>query len=205
MISSSYYQWGPLLYHTQLDKLILKDLTNAAKDSKDYFSHGLNKLKNESNFSKVDVKKFKSRLQPYFDNFCEAYNFRCSKDSNFSKILELQNIWVNYQTNNKWRPPHFHSNCEASFVIYLEIPQGLKTFNDVDVEYQPGAVVFDYNRKDESRNYFKAINKHIVFPKKGDMFVFPYDLNHYTVPFYNKKTRISISGNLVVKERENNG
>ena len=203
MISSSYYQWGPLLYHTQLDKLILKDLTNAAKNSKDYFNHSLNKLKKESNFSKVDVKKFKLRLQPYFDNFCEVYNFRGNKDNNFSKILELENIWVNYQTNNEWRPPHFHSNCEASFVIYLEIPQGLKTFSNVEVEYQPGAVVFDYNRKDESRNYFKAINKHILFPKKGDMFVFPYDLNHYTVPFYNKKTRISLSGNLVVKEKRN--
>ena len=197
-INSSYYQWGPLLYYSKVEPLILKELDKTAKKSKHHFNHKLSKLKKEPNFSPQNIKKFKLLLQPYLNAFCLVYNSRCNSADKFLKKLELENIWANYQTNNEWRPPHYHTNCEASFVIYLDIPSDLKTFTDVSTEYQPGAVVFDYHRKDESRNYFKSINKHVVFPQRGDIFIFPYDLNHYTVPFYNTKTRVSISGNLIV-------
>ena len=92
-------------------------------------------------------------------------------------------------------PPHIHTNCQLSTVLYLQIPSGLKKENK---EYKgksagPGSVVFTYG---ESRDY--VVDEKSFLPVKGDFFVFPYNLKHYVSPFKSKGERISVSANFKI-------
>ena len=58
--------------------------------------------------------------------------------------------------------------------------------------------MFENDIKAQFSDKLKSINSLVHLPENGDMFIFPYNLQHYSVPFKTKATRISLSGNLEV-------
>ena len=103
----------------------------------------------------------------------------------------LKSLWVNFQKQYEYNPPHDHSEA-LSFVIYLKIPEALKKENKeyVGTSRGPGSIMFTYG---EGGRNFITYQSH--FPEERDIFVFPASLKHSVAPFVSPCERISVSGN----------
>lgn len=123
--------------------------------------------------------------------------------SNFYKVETrghiINSIWVNFQEKYEYNPPHMHSNCDLSFVIYIKIPYLLESEdkfpNTIDSkEHSNGRFSILYSTK------FNGLAcKDIDLDKsyEGKMLLFPANTMHCVYPFYTSdEYRISVAGNL---------
>lgn len=202
-IDFNYYNWGPLLCHCRLTQDHLNSLKQACDKADRYFDHKLFKLEKEYKFTEEDLNYFKGALQPYFDGYLHVYNNSWT-DNALDGHFELSSIWVNFQQQKESRPIHIHDNCDASFVVYIDIPDSIKDEYHLDhaSDMQPGSITFRHATRPNRFDVLLDISKHTFYPKPGDMYIFPYSLEHFTTPFYSEGTRISVSGNLKYVERE---
>jgi hypothetical protein len=202
-IDFNYYNWGPLLCQCRLTQDQLNTLKQACDRADRYFEHDLFKLNKEYVFTEQDYEHFKKALQPYLDGYVHVYNNNWS-NLNLNGSFELGTIWVNFQQEKESRPIHIHSNCDASFVIYVDIPESIKEEHRADhaTDMQPGTITFRHASRPDYSDILKDISTQTFFPRPGDMFIFPYSLEHFTTPFYGEGARISVSGNLKYVERK---
>ena len=180
------FPWGPLLLKQTIEPLDLK-----------YYLDGLNNTSNvkmDSYFGEVDRQvynndsNFKKLLFPYIKNYLRIEE---SKVEGFY----VSDLWINIYNNRTFVPPHTHSKCDLSFVFFLKTPpiEKLKNINE-------GSLCFSYGN--EQHTYIKTIkiSKHSISPKIGELYIFPSNLEHYTIPISNPKLeRISVSGNIIFK------
>jgi len=190
-----FYYSGPLLYHTQLKKNDLEKIKkicikNKTKDNrKNLAGH----LENEY---KIDIEKFNKLIQNYLTEYNIAFNHWYNK-----KISKFETIssWVNFMKQGEYNPPHIHSKCDLTCVLYLDIPSKLK---DENKKYLgtlknggPGSINFTYHLGDDPL----TINNSTFFPNTGDFFIFPATLLHSVFPFKSKIERISVSANFKIE------
>lgn len=187
-ISYNFYYWGPFLYKTKIDKIILKEIKKLCNKKIDTRRTLAGHLKEEY---KVDKIKFFNILHVYFNHYVmEAKKFYGNVNMNFN--LEIISSWVNYMKQNEYNPVHIH-NGDLSCVLYLQIPEKLKKEKNEHVANSapPGSICFLYG---ECRSL--NINYQYFFPEEGDFFIFPANLNHMVIPYKSKCERISLSANL---------
>ena len=101
-------------------------------------------------------------------------------------------LWINYQKQNDFNPPHDHDG-KLSFVIYLQIPDELKKEN---ANYKgkscgPGGIQFVYG--DGPRD---CVTYQSFMPEENDMYIFPAWLKHWVAPYKSDCILISVSGNV---------
>ena len=107
--------------------------------------------------------------------------------------LVLESLWVNYQREGDWNPPHIHTG-ELSMVIFLDVPRKIFDVQANSNTQHSGDLVF-YNGERITR---WQNNEWPVRPYNNLMFIFPSRLRHSVPPFYPQACRVSISGNWVV-------
>ena len=107
--------------------------------------------------------------------------------------FELSSLWVNYQKKNEYNPAHLHSGT-FSFVWYLDIPEEIRQEHNQQKSYKHtktrGLIQFSANHS----NDFIVLN-----PKTDDLLLFRAHHIHQVYPFYSDNTRISVSGNIIIK------
>ena len=107
--------------------------------------------------------------------------------------FELSSLWVNYQKKNEYNPAHLHSGT-FSFVWYLDIPEEIRQEHKQQKSYEHtktrGLIQFSANHS----NDFIVLN-----PKTDDLLLFRAHHIHQVYPFYSDNTRISVSGNIIIK------
>ena len=190
MMNYEQHIFGPLLFKTQVTEQDIKKVKNlCSKKNKDARDSLAGIIDNEY---EINQKEYAKILSPYLQPFKTAFDSWYQTD--ISKI-QCNSAWVNYMKSGESNPPHIHTNCQLSTVLYLQIPSGLKKENK---EYRgksagPGSIVFTYG---ESRDY--VVDEKSFLPVKGDFFVFPYNLKHYVSPFKSKGERISVSANFKI-------
>ena len=96
-----------------------------------------------------------------------------------------------YESN----PIHGHS-YDLSFVLYTEIPPGLKKEAEDTVSNNTKPGVINFVNKLELHRY--ELNVQSFIPEVGDMFIFPGTLNHFVNSFQSEGGRVSVSGNVKV-------
>tara|TARA_R100001224_G_C3991703_1_gene139501 strand:- start:283 stop:903 length:621 start_codon:yes stop_codon:yes gene_type:complete len=197
-INYSFFHWGPYLYKTTLTKDELKDIKNlCVKDpKKDTRKNLAGLIKHEY---EIDRTKLFSILLPYFESYAKGYQDYSGK--NFGKEVELISSWVNYMTKFESNPIHTHDE-DMSFVIFTQIPKELKQqWNDtVSSGTKPGSLNFMISLT----NNKTSINQHTFQPNEGDFYIFPADLNHFVNHFETNGERVSVSGNLKIKNERKN-
>jgi len=169
----------------KMDEEILKNnYTNAVpflsgKIKKEY---RINHFFNEQEIAK-DI--FKNIVK-----YTEMYNF----DTAF-KLVEviLDSAWINDQKEGEYQIIHKHSgrlSIGLSVIIFLKIPNFGKEYTH---EEQPmnGRTTLISN----SGGLFNKSN-YTINPSVGDMYVFPYDVQHVVYPFKGNGTRRSMSLNV---------
>jgi len=196
---SRFYYWGPLLFHTKIsDEDINKILSLCIKEkNKDSRKNLAGHIKEEYSINNIELTNI---LQLYFNDYAgyfkNWYNHKL-------KSVETTNSWVNFMKSGEFNPPHTHSDCDFSCVIYLDIPKELIQENKEYIgtlteKGGPGAISF----RAAISNVKYSIHRVDCFPEKGDFFIFPATLEHFVYPFKSNCERISVSANFKFKIEE---
>ena len=91
--------------------------------------------------------------------------------------VDIKGWWYNINLKGSWNTPHSHPRVDYALVWYLTDSDGLLRLMN------PHS-----NRVDNKDASFDT--------KKGDVLIFPGDLNHYVMPNIKEKDRVCISMNL---------
>lgn len=190
-INYSTYNWGPLLFSTNVDENIsVKLLENFKKENILYKKELANVVKEEFEF---DKNLFSNLLAPYLNVYLntaeEWYNKKIGNE------LEITHCWINFMKKNEFVPLHDH-NTDLSSVLYLEVPEKIEK-EEIDFLNKfggPGAIIFKYGENKQLN-----ITTAIIKPKKNQLLIFPSSLIHMVYPFKFEGYRISIATNYKLK------
>ena len=124
-------------------------------------------------------------------------------------VFSLKEIWVNYQKQNEFNPPHQHTG-EFSFVVFMKIPYHWKEQHAlpwVVNSNTPCASDFQFLLDEGSGLIPRGMGEHGTIeiplsPKdEGRMLFFRARQSHQVFPFYGtEEERITISGNIVIEQ-----
>ena len=120
---------------------------------------------------------------------------------NESVELNAHDLWVNFMKPGDFNPVHTHGG-DYSFVIFLDVPKKLIEEQDAfeGTSSKPGSLMFEFTQQAKPK---WALTGQAFKPRTGDMVIFPALLQHWVLPFKSKCTRVSVSGNLEVMNRQN--
>lgn len=186
------FHWGPCVVRFKISepfhKDLLEDANRARQANKDYRTNLAGHIREEY---AMDRKKFEVFFNSIFHLYHGAWRSFTGDLKNEPAKYLLKSLWVNFQKQNEYNPPHDHSEA-LSFVIYLKIPEALKKENAayVGTSRGPGSIMFTYG---EGGRKFITYQSH--FPEERDIFVFPASLKHSVAPFMSDCERVSVSGN----------
>ena len=189
-IPYNFYYSGPLLFKTKLTEEVLKELEQISNSKKDYRHSLAGAIEEEY---KIDTHFYKKLLQPYLDSYKEAfknwYNLEISKD------IKVITAWINKMKSGEFNPPHIHTNCKLSSVIFMndlneEVIKERENYKGTH-KGKPASLNFNFSINSDEL-YIQEFN-HV--PQRGDFFIFPAKLLHWVFPYKSNFTRISIAAN----------
>jgi uncharacterized protein (TIGR02466 family) len=187
------FNWGPCVTKFKIKPEYGKQLLDEAKfNDVDFRSKLAGQIDVETAYSEEAQAKMLPWLSAYFGVYDQAFERHINKKHDIKPHYVLSALWINYQKQNEFNPPHDHDG-KLSFVIYLKIPEELKKEN---AEYKgkscgPGGIQFLYGKGTRD-----CVTYMSYFPEELDMFIFPAWLKHWVSPFKSDCTRISVSGNV---------
>ena len=199
-IKTTYVQWGPYVIKTSLPKHIINKLKTEGKKAKESYSHKLAGHLDQQYLYPADVQRwFYDNMTPYIrayrDGHCKYHNLE-----NLKVELNADDLWVNYMKAGDFNPKHTHGG-DYSFVLFLDVPKALekeaKEFKGSGAK--PGSLLFEFTQQAKPRY---ATTGHSVMPETGDFYMFPAMLQHWVCPFKSKVTRISVSGNMRIVNKD---
>jgi len=195
-----FYYWGPYLFRSQITpaecKMLLKEGKKSRKKSHDFRSQLAGHLSEEYEL------KNKEEISEWFEKYILAYTdgYRQWRGREYIPMnsLHAADFWINYMKNNEFNPPHDHG-ADLSFVIYPEMPKELikENKNYKGTTVGPGGIAWFYGEGNE-----QYIDNVTLMPEAGDIFIFPSALKHWVFPFKSKVERISVSGNISFRRKD---
>jgi hypothetical protein len=189
-INYNFFHWGPFLYKTCLEEEEIKAIKKLCSKKSKHYNHRLAGLIKHEHV--INPKKMFPIIYPYLDSYARAYIEYSGKT--LGSRIELETSWVNYMTKFESNPLHGHDGA-LSFVIFIEIPKGLKKENKINKsDSNPGGL--NFINELSSNKYNITFQKFL--PEKGDFFIFPASLQHFVNHFQSEGERISVSGNLKI-------
>ena len=191
-----YHYWGPLLWSSKVPLEFCNQLLARGKTLTTSLNENLASIiDNVKVYTEQEDRKFLvDNLTPYLQSYLEFGKEWYQKSDPTLPELELLRHWINFQQPNEFNPEHTHTG-DLSFVIYLQIPESLKTENQAytGTSAGPGAIVFRYG---EDQDWAGSTQNFL--PERGDLFIFPSKLSHTVFPFKSQGERISVAGNFRV-------
>ena len=139
----------------------------------------------------------------YYKDWNNHYNVLVTKFKP-PPVFKLYDMWVNYQKQYEFNPPHRHTGM-FSFVVFVKIPTYWK---------EQHALPFSANSNNPCASDFQflmgqgmgdvaTIEISLEPEDEGRMLFFPAWLSHQVFPFYGTdKERITISGNIIFQKEE---
>jgi len=184
----SFSYWGPLLFKIKLNSKDLKECAKLCSKKSSEINDTLAGVIKHQHY--VSSQKFYDIIDPYLVSFRHGY--RQWYGQPLTKQINILTTWVNFMVAGEFNPPHTHTRCDFSSVLFLQIPEKLK---EEHKKFEgtgggPGAISFTYGEaQPHSLNYRS-------FPaEEGDLFIFPATLTHFVAPFMSQGERISMSAN----------
>ena len=199
-VDHSHINWGPYVMKTKVPDYIIKKLKTEGKKAKTSYNHSLaGHLDHQFLYPPKVQQWFYTEIHPiiqaYRNGHCKYHGIE-ELNVNFT----ADDLWVNYMQPGDFNPVHTHGG-DYSFVLFLEVPKQLKKEQEKfeGTSVKPGALQFEYTQQARPR---WATTGSTIKPETGDMFIFPALLQHWVCPFKSKVTRISVSGNLRILNRD---
>ena len=196
----NFLNWGPFVLRMKMPNYIIEKLKVEGKKAKVSYNKSLaGQLKYQFLYPQNIQKWFYNEIQPVF----QAYRDGHCKYHGIEKLsveMSADDLWVNYMKPGDFNPKHTHGGT-YSFVLFLDVPKKIheeaKKFEGTSSP--PGSLIFEYTQHARPRWATTAME---INPEPGDMYIFPALLQHWVCPFKSKVTRISVSGNLRITNRD---
>tara|TARA_R100001086_G_scaffold66954_1_gene31237 strand:+ start:699 stop:1301 length:603 start_codon:yes stop_codon:yes gene_type:complete len=133
-----------------------------------------------------------NEFQIYINTWIEGWK-KFSNKPNFNPKYRLTQMWINKMKAKEYNPIHVHTNCDLSFVLWLQIPPRIlkEAKNKETNASNPGNIGFLYGED----KWGVIAEKHFS-PLVNTLMMFPADLRHQVMHFDSKVTRISVAGNI---------
>ena len=199
-VDYGHINWGPYVMKTKVPNYILKKLLSEGKKTKQsYNAHLAGHLDNQFLYSPKIQQWFYNEIHPIIQSYRNGHcKFHGIEELNVE--LRADDLWVNYMQPGDFNPKHTHG-ADYSFVLFLDVPKQLQKEqeNFKGTSAKPGSLMFEFTQQAKPR---WATTGTSIRPKTGDMFIFPALLQHWVCPFKSKVTRISVSGNLRILNRD---
>jgi hypothetical protein len=125
-----------------------------------------------------------SIVNEYIDEFSKAIDYKVKSDGiDPNARLYALDPWINYQKKNEYIPAHDHQGFIA-YSLWVNVPE--------DNVFE---IIYSTISGETIKHYIPVTRQ-----SEGTIILFSAKLMHTVRPFYNsEETRISISGNLVLK------
>ena len=193
--------FGPYVMRTKIPEDMRKRLLNdGKKDLKSYHKQLAGHLHTQLKYNDKTTSWFYQESNFIWQAYREGW-------SNFTGLpnedveLNAHDLWVNFMKPGDFNPVHTHGG-DYSFVIFLDVPKKIleeeKEFEGTSAK--PGSLMFEFTQQAKPK---WSMTGQAIKPRTGDMLIFPALLQHWVVPFKSKCTRISVSGNLEIMNRQN--
>ena len=201
-VEYGHINWGPFVMRTKMPDYIIKRLLkdgDKLRKEDSYNKKLAGHLKSQFLFKKETQNWFYREISPilnaYRDGHCKFHGIE-----NLQVELSFDDLWVNYMKPGDFNPMHTHGG-DYSFVLFLDIPKKLAKEQEEfeGTSAKPGMLMFEYTQQAKPRY---ATTGTAIAPETGDFFVFPALLQHWVAPFKSKVTRISVSGNMKINNRD---
>ena len=193
--------FGPYVMATKVPEDIRKRLLqDGKKDLKSYHRNLAGHLHTQLKYNDKTTKWFYQESNFIWQAYREGWsNF--TGLPNYGVELNAHDLWINFMKPGDFNPVHTHGG-DYSFVIFLDVPEILeKEANEFEGSSSPpGSLMFEFTQQARPK---WALTGQSYRVKTGDMIIFPALLQHWVVPFKSKCTRISVSGNLEIMNRQN--
>ena len=135
----------------------------------------------------------------YFKDWNIYYNVHVAKSAP-PPVFELRSLWVNYQKQHEFNPPHIHLGCIFSFVVFMKIPTHWKEQHALSITGNSNsAAASDFAFiLGQGMGPVQPIPIPLCPEDEGRILFFPAWLTHQVFPFYEcEEDRITISGNII--------
>ena len=193
--------FGPYVMRTKVPEDIRKRLlTDGKKQLKSYHTRLAGHLDSQLKYNDETTNWFYQQSSPIWQAYREGWS-NWTGHPNEGIELNAHDLWVNFMKPGDFNPVHTHGG-DYSFVIFLDVPKKLLDEQDAfeGTSSKPGSLMFEFTQQAKPK---WAITGQAFNPKTGDMVIFPALLQHWVLPFKSKCTRVSVSGNLEIINRQN--
>ena len=158
-------------------------------------------LEDKNNFFYERVLKGMSEQLYFRDSWKNYFDAVVSKTISHPKF-KLKEMWVNYQKQYEFNPPHSHGGL-YSFVVFMKIPTHWKEQHALPISANsnsPSASDFQFLLGQE-HGYIQDVSLPLSPEDEGRILFFPAWLHHQVFPFYEcEEERITIAGNISMNE-----
>ena len=193
--------FGPYVMKTKIPEDIRKRLlTDGKKQLKSYHKKLAGHLDSQLKYDDETTGWFYRESSPIWQAYREGWS-NWTGHPNEGIELNAHDLWVNFMKPGDFNPVHTHGG-DYSFVIFLDVPKKLIEEQDAfeGTSSTPGSLMFEFTQQAKPK---WAMTGQAFRPRTGDMVIFPALLQHWVLPFKSKCTRVSVSGNLEVMNRQN--
>jgi len=189
MYKYNFYYWGPLLFKVKMVPQDLKKCIKLCSKKSSFVNDTLAGVIKHEHY--VSSSKFTKIIESYLNTFSHCYKEWYATP--LKKQISITSAWANFMSAGEFNPPHVHTSCDFSTVLFVNIPEELK---EESKKFKgtgggPGTISFTYG---EFQTH--SLNQVSFFPEEGDLFIFPSTLTHFVTPFLSKGERVSMSANL---------
>ena len=184
----NFFYWGPMLFKIKLNPKDLKECAKLCSKKASLVGDRLaGVIKHEHYVSNHEYYKV---INPYLNYFNEAY--KQWYGNSLTKGVTVSMAWVNFMVAGEFNPPHIHTGCDFSSILFIKIPEELKEEHKSFTGRGggPGSLSFMYG---EENPY--SISHRSFFPREGDFYIFPANLTHFVASFMSEGERTSMSAN----------
>ena len=199
-VNYGHINWGPYVMRTKLPDYIIKKLKVEGKKTKQSYNYSLaGHLDNQFLYPQKVQEWFYNEIHPIIKAYRNGHcMFHGLKELNLD--FTADDLWVNYMQPGDFNPKHTHGG-DYSFVLFLDVPKQLKKEQEKfkGTSSKPGSLMFEYTQQARPK---WATTGTSVIPQTGDFYMFPALLQHWVCPFKSKVTRISVSGNIRILNKD---
>ena len=188
-----YHIFGPYLAEMEVDPNYCAKLLKLGKKLKKSHRQNLvGQIEHEYLYPLETEPWIFNQFQIYIDTWIAGWR-QFSGRLNFNPKYQLTHVWINRMKAKEYNPVHIHTNCDLSFVLWLEIPQRMlkEAKKNETNACNPGELTFFYGE-----DHKDVVSQRHFVPKVNTLMIFSADLRHSVMHFNSKVTRTSVAGNI---------
>ena len=190
-----FFHFGPYLAEMPVDPDYCARLLKKGKTlKKPHGQYLAGQIKSEYSYELQKNPWIFEGFQIYVNTWIEGWKKFASRPT-FNPTYQLQELWINQMKAKEYNPIHIHTNCDLSFVLFLEVPPSILKEKNITNTAPYGSISFFYGE-----NRWSVLSDLYIVPKVNTLVMFPADLRHQVMHFNSKGIRTSVAGNIKFAE-----